>query len=267
MNKKNSIYQFGLVLFASLAVFGLYFMGRTIQPVTKSTSAVTNTNAIEVIEINENELITDAIALLTKEETDVLKSTGIDGVINFWQSVDRNDIAAIYANRNAINNANAQNTVMAGDLSIRAFREVDDTLQKQYFVQNAVSNYEKALEKEEDITTKLKLAKLYTSVTGATMQGVLLLREVVEENPNHIQANYELGLLSLQSGQNDKAMERFNLLIETEPEFIEPYILKAQLLMNDNKQQEAINVLDEAMVNTTNQEGLQVLSEMRNSIQ
>ena len=62
----------------------------------------------------------------------------------------------------------------------------------------------------------LKVEKAIEMVqsTGMPMQGIMLLREVLEEDPKHREAIWQLGMFSIQSGQYDKAIERFKSLIE-----------------------------------------------------
>ncbi|GAB4383834.1 MAG: hypothetical protein Kow0075_15970 [Salibacteraceae bacterium] len=55
------------------------------------------------------------------------------------------------------------------------------------------------------------------------MQGILLLREVAEQNPSNIRAQYHLGIFSAQTGQWEKVKERFNKVLEIDPEFAEAH--------------------------------------------
>jgi cytochrome c-type biogenesis protein CcmH/NrfG len=58
-----------------------------------------------------------------------------------------------------------------------------------------------------------------TYVTTETpMAGIKMLREVVEKDPDNVLANFNLGLLSIQSRQFDKAIQRFDKLVTKDPE-------------------------------------------------
>ncbi|MBX2971814.1 MAG: tetratricopeptide repeat protein [Flavobacteriales bacterium] len=46
------------------------------------------------------------------------------------------------------------------------------------------------------------------------MRGILMLREVLEEDPDNVEAHWHLGLFSIQSGQYDKALARFQKVLE-----------------------------------------------------
>jgi cytochrome c-type biogenesis protein CcmH/NrfG len=50
------------------------------------------------------------------------------------------------------------------------------------------------------------------------MQGIMMLREVLVEDPDNVEAHWQLGLFSVQSGQYGKAVERFRRVAELDPE-------------------------------------------------
>lgn len=55
----------------------------------------------------------------------------------------------------------------------------------------------------------------------APMQGILLLREIAEENPSNFRAQYHLGRFSAQTAQWDKVVERFERVKSIDPDFTE----------------------------------------------
>lgn len=59
---------------------------------------------------------------------------------------------------------------------------------------------------------------LIESGQGAPMQAIFTLREVVEEDPNHLEAQYQLGRFAMMSGQIDKAVPRFEIVLDLQPE-------------------------------------------------
>lgn len=56
------------------------------------------------------------------------------------------------------------------------------------------------------------------SAEGAPMRGIAMLREVLSEDPNHIKANYWMGEFSWVSGQFDKAVPRFEKVLQVDPD-------------------------------------------------
>ncbi|MCZ2128761.1 MAG: tetratricopeptide repeat protein [Bacteroidia bacterium] len=51
----------------------------------------------------------------------------------------------------------------------------------------------------------------------APMQGIAVLQEVLQEDPNNLDALYILGDFSIESGQFEKALERFKKLLSLQP--------------------------------------------------
>ena len=69
------------------------------------------------------------------------------------------------------------------------------------------------LERPDDLSLKNKLAMAIIS-SEAPMVGVQMLREVLEVDPDNREALINLGLLSIRSGQYDRAVERFGKLMK-----------------------------------------------------
>lgn len=53
------------------------------------------------------------------------------------------------------------------------------------------------------------------------MQGILMLRQIAEENPGNFRAQYHLGRFSAETGQWEKVIERFEQLKQIDPSFAE----------------------------------------------
>jgi len=72
-------------------------------------------------------------------------------------------------------------------------------------------------------------------VNGASpMQGILLLREVLENNPENVRAHFELGVFSIQSGQFQKAIDRFDRVIELDSNQVEVYLYRGRAFASLN---------------------------------
>lgn len=255
-----------ITIIACIAAFAIYFYGKTAPEVEQSSSIVGSSSASTSM-FDVQTYTQQAISELSEQEKELWNSTKEGTAIEkaaFWASIDRNDIASVFYNKNA---QDAKELDLSADKYVRASREtVDENPDaSNYFLEQAINTYQKALDKGANIETKLKLAKIYTDVSQQVMQGVALLKEIIEEDPTHIQANFELGMLSLQSGQIDKAIERFDTVIENKPNFIEPYLYKMQLLLDQGKSQEAIKLLDTA-IKHSQEENKERLLKLRESI-
>ena len=72
------------------------------------------------------------------------------------------------------------------------------------------------------------------------MQGIALLLDVVKQDPNNHNANLNLGLFAMKSGQYDKAVIRFKTVIAQKPE-AEPYFYLAESYKQLGMKKEAID--------------------------
>jgi len=67
----------------------------------------------------------------------------------------------------------------------------------------------------------LKLRQAIDLVNGTNpMEGITLLRELIQKDSANVDAQYYLGLFSVKSGQYDKAINRFNTVLKLRPEDI-----------------------------------------------
>jgi lipopolysaccharide biosynthesis regulator YciM len=67
--------------------------------------------------------------------------------------------------------------------------------------------------------SQVKTAEAVALVQGEDpMRGIMMLREVLQEDPDNVEAHWHLGLFSIQSGQYDKALERFKKVRDLDEE-------------------------------------------------
>ncbi|TVR37295.1 MAG: hypothetical protein EA392_13055 [Cryomorphaceae bacterium] len=72
--------------------------------------------------------------------------------------------------------------------------------------------------KTDPIEQKINQAVALVHDGSNPMQGILMLREILEENPNRVEAHWHLAHFSVQSGQYEKAAERFSKVVELDTE-------------------------------------------------
>ena len=111
-------------------------------------------------------------------------------------------------------------------------------------VGKAVESYNKVLELNPgNLDAKTDLGVCYAEGTGNQMQGILMLREVVKENPEHENAQFNLGILSVRSGQMEKAAERFEKVLSINPKRLEArYILGQTYMKLGNNEKALLNL-------------------------
>lgn len=79
------------------------------------------------------------------------------------------------------------------------------------------------------------------------MKGILKLRELAEKNPNNEFVAYQLGLLSFQSGQYDKAVNRFEKVLELNKRNVNAWFYMAQSLQQLGKTKEALAAVNQGL--------------------
>ena len=89
---------------------------------------------------------------------------------------------------------------------------------------NAKVLFEKALVLDPaNDSSKIGLGACYLfgNISDNPMQGILPIREIAQRDPGNVYAQMILGLGGKKSGQFDKAIERFQIIVKKEPENIE----------------------------------------------
>lgn len=81
-------------------------------------------------------------------------------------------------------------------------------------------------EEKSDIDAQIDEAIELTQ-SKAPMQGILKLKDIADNNPDNIRVYMELGAMSLQTGQNEKALERFMHVIKRDSSFLEAHFMLA----------------------------------------
>jgi len=67
----------------------------------------------------------------------------------------------------------------------------------------------------------LGICYMFGNIVDNPMQGILEVRKVVQEHPENLYGQMVLGMGGKKSGQYDKAIERFNIVLQKQPENLE----------------------------------------------
>lgn len=235
MNKgsiKVWIFQAVLVS-ASIAVFYvIYKMPRT-EPAAKLREQQvekTKQNIRQQIDQVKKELSGTDITRLNGYETMFSVSQGniktqyLDSIIRFWDKQMRPAIAAIYAEDKAELTQAEEDWLEAGNryLQIASFLKDDD---QQWAYNRGKIAFETVLKADpENADAQIGLGVcLVESGQGSPMEGIGLLRNVVNKDPRNVRAILQLGHFSVLSGQFQKALERYRQALEVDPSLDEAY--------------------------------------------
>jgi len=167
-----------------------------------------------------------------------------------WDDDNQPAPAAFYYQEVARKENTFANWMATGDHFNDAYKATQDTAVQPAFVENAIDAYKNAVKlKPNDLNAKTGLGVAYVNQTslgitdpngGSPMQGIMLLLDVVKQDPNNRPANLNLGLFAMKSGQYDKAVTRFKNMIAQKAE-VEPYFYLAESYKQLGMKKEAID--------------------------
>ena len=127
------------------------------------------------------------------------------------------DSAARYRTLLAQTDTRLANLYKAGDAYFNAFNTSPSPAQGQAAASKAREYYATILVKDpRQLAAKTRMAMTYIG-SQTPMKGISLLREVVDVDPDNEEALYNLGILSIQSNQHAKAIERFERILKKHP--------------------------------------------------
>lgn len=141
-----------------------------------------------------------------------------DSLASLYLDYNKYDSAAKYFEIIAQKNPDAENWQRTGDAYYEAFNFAMGPEKRSAMAAKAREYFEKILEESPGrLDVKNKLAMTHLSGSNP-MKGIMMLREILQQDPENERALFNLGALSMQSNQYDKAVERFEHVIKINPE-------------------------------------------------
>ncbi|HQV98839.1 MAG TPA: tetratricopeptide repeat protein [Bacteroidia bacterium] len=245
---QNSRIRLLVVLGVIALTAALYFAPRKIE---KKVSAE-NPSGFSI-----EDQITEVKGRLKEEEKnqivsfeDLLKKNPDDKQIQdslgkLWDRFQTPQISSYYYEEIAKSESTEQNWINAAFRYFDAFKMTGDSLKRVFFVNKAIDCYKKVIEiNPKNYDAKTDLGVCYAEGTSNPMQGILMLREVVQEAPKHVMAQYNLGVLSVKSGQLDKAVDRFENVLAIDPTIEDARFLLGKTYMQMGNNASALKNFD-----------------------
>ena len=162
-----------------------------------------------------------------------------DSLTNAFLSISQFDSAAKYAEEVAVQVPTPERWLKAADLYYEAYTYATNAEKQQALGEKARQLYEQVLEQQPaNYDAQVKMAMTYLT-TGNPMEGIRRLREVVEKDENNELALFNLGILSMQSNQYELAEERFKKLVALNPEHLEAQFFLGVAYFEQGKKQQA----------------------------
>lgn len=250
------ISPFFVIIVALLSILLIYQLPKSIVD-NKDKSVENKKQAAQETSKDSHSQMTNWTEKIQKEYEKLLKKynsadekskmQGLDSLIVFFKNNMKFDSAAYYQEKIALKNENIENWQKTGDGFYEAFKYAVSIDEKKAntLAEKTQQYYEKVLQKNpDDLDRKANLAMTYIFDKNP-MKPVLTLRENLEKNENHEPTLLHLGMLAIRSGQLDKAIVRFEKIIQLNPKNFEAKIYLADIWIKQNKKQEARKILEE----------------------
>ncbi|MBY0427032.1 MAG: tetratricopeptide repeat protein [Cytophagales bacterium] len=183
----------------------------------KEETATPESSHNQPMSASEVALIQGMKARYIREVSTPKKILLLDSLSLLFEVFNKYDSSAYYAEVKAQLSPSYSTWVQAGEAYYKTFSFAVGTDKAESSAEKAREYFGKVLEKKpSDPEIKSKMAMTYVS-SPEPMKGILMLREVLKENPDNRSALFNLGILSMQSGQYDKAIERFERVMQLYP--------------------------------------------------
>lgn len=229
------------ILISSAVIVGLLlvFFGRTV-PANKPNAPAAAADSHEHQQVSFESILTEARQKITPDQA--LRLTKLENSITrgdvkeqqihvyhrlarFWaDSAHIFEPYAWYTGEAAkLENSEKSLTFAARQFLEGLMRETQPAMQN-WLAGNAKDLFQKALAiNPANDSSKIGLGACYIfgNLSDNPMEGILPIREIVQRNPDNLYAQLILGLGGRKSGQYDKAIERFNIVVQKDPTNLE----------------------------------------------
>jgi tetratricopeptide (TPR) repeat protein len=186
---------------------------------------------------------------------------------NVWERNKQLSVAAYYKAKAAKLENSEKKLTFAGQFFVQLMENESSSPVQQWEAREAASCLEQSLTLDADNEeTKLALATCYIEGTGEPMRGVQILLAITREKPNDIPANMLLGRMSIQSGQFEKAVGRFETILKNEPDNRDAMYFLAQAYKGTGDKKKAIELLEKCKQIANNPDVSRELDQQINSL-
>lgn len=235
----------------------LFFFGNTI-PSKKPAPVAANTPHQEK-KIDVEKLLTHAKERLTPQQLE--KVTSLENSVkrgdvknqqlavyrqlaSFWgDSIKLFEPYAFYTAERAKLENNEKSLTFAAHLFLNNLKTETDPPMQNWLAANAKDLFEQALKiNPANDSSKIGLGASYIfgNISENPMEGIAAIREVVQRDPDNLFGQMILGLGGVKSGQFDRAIERFIIVVNKQPDNLEAILNLAEAYDQKGDKENAI---------------------------
>jgi cytochrome c-type biogenesis protein CcmH/NrfG len=152
----------------------------------------------------------------------------------------------------------------AAQFFLEGIRRQDNPELQRWMATEAKELFEKGLEidpKNDSLKVGLGSSILFGNLGEGPMEGIRIIREVAERDPENMYAQFTLGLGGMISGQFDKAIERLLKVVQHQPDNIEAILMLADAYEQHNDKANAVKWYTEGRKHIQNADLLKEIDE------
>ena len=252
--------QFILAGAGIIAITLLFIFGRTTEkksPIT-NVESVSNTQTFDIqrfIESSKQNLTPAQVLIVTKLENGISRGDvpaqqlqAYNSLANFWKDTAKLfEPYLFYVSKAAKLDNSEKSLTFAAQIFLEALRGEQDNSKLDWETSEAISLFENAIKlNPENDDLRIGLGSCYIYGKGRsgnpeqTMKGIQELLGVARRDSNNMKAQVVLGVGGLVSGQFDKALERFQKVVNKEPGNLEAIAYLADTYAAKGNKAEAI---------------------------
>lgn len=166
------------------------------------------------ISLEDKEIMTSLKASIQKEGNQEKTTTFADSLAEMFMFYRKYDSAATYFERAAKLDPQEERRIKVGNAYYEAFTFTIDATMADFYGEKTREYFNPIIESNPNrLDLKTKVGMTLVSSQNP-MQGITMLREVLETDPENEEALYNLGILAFQTGQFPVAIERFENLVK-----------------------------------------------------
>ena len=199
-----------------------------------------NISPRNLIKSEKEKLNSDATALinsldaqLKQSDTDsLLRLASLERLASSWFSLGSPAASGIYAEEIAKTRENTSSWGIAGTTFLLCLKSAENEDIKKFCFNRSVKSLEKAISYgPDDMDHQINLALCYVEkpLEENPMKGIMMLLELNRANPDNIAVMLQLGKLALQTNQIERAITRFESVLNIDAENIEAHCYLADI--------------------------------------
>jgi len=217
------------------AALSIYFIGNRTAPATTGPAQSEQESALPETQIweeanqslNEEERkkvagMEKAIDTLTNPEQRAMMYEGLSA---FWNKKGLPAASALSRLYGARQTGSSSALHAAGSMLMHAAElSTDSNIQKFLFGESLETLQRASKLDSTNLDIQADWARAVVLTSANPMEGIMRLRNITQNEPRHLRANYHLARMAITSGQLPKAVARFRQIIEWYPAYPDAYL-------------------------------------------